>query len=118
MSNTYKSGYQIRLKFIISQDFRDVTLLNLLKDYLNCGNVKIDSRGLSQLILRKHSDIITFIIPFFAKYTLHSVKYMDYLDFCKASKIIDRKVHLREEGLKQIDQIRFGMNRGRFSTLK
>lgn len=118
MSNTYKSGYQVRLKFIFSQDSRDEALLNLLKDFLNCGNVKIDSRGLSQLIIRKHSDIISFIIPFFAKYPLHSVKYMDYLDFCKASKLIDSKAHLTKEGLKQIDQIKSGMNRGRFSSLK
>jgi hypothetical protein len=118
VSNTYKSGYQTRLKFIFSQDSRDKALLNLLKDYLNCGNVITDSRGMSRLIIRKHSDIISFIIPFFANYPLHSVKNMDYLDFCKASKIIKNKAHLTEEGLKQIDQIRSGMNKGRFSSLK
>ena len=53
----------------------------------------------------------------FAKYPLHSVKYMDYLDLCKASKIIDSKAHLTEEGLKQIDLRRSGMDRGRFPTI-
>ena len=117
VSSTNKLGYQVRLKFIISQHSRDVALVNLLKDYLNCGNVITDSRGLSHLIIRKYSDIISCIIPFFAKYPLHSVKSMDYLDLCKASKIIDNKAHLTEEGLKQIDLIRSGMNRGRFPPI-
>ena len=42
---------------------------------------------------------------------------MDYLDLCKASKIIDSKAHLTEEGLKQIDLRRSGMDRGRFPTI-
>lgn len=112
-SKTHKSGYQVRLKFIISQDIRDVALLNLLKDYFNCGYVNVDSRGMSQLILRKNTDITTYIIPFFAKYTLHGTKYADYLDFCKVAKLMDNKLHLTEEGLKEIDEIKSGMNRGR-----
>ena len=50
VSKTHRSGYQVRLKFIISQDLRDVALLNSLKNYLNCGDVITDSRGLSQFI--------------------------------------------------------------------
>jgi hypothetical protein len=113
VSKTYKSGYQIRLKFIISQDVRDFALLNSFIDYLNCGNVFTYSRGLSQYIVRKKSDIVLKIIPFFAKYPLHSSKLADYNDFCKAEKIIETKAHLTSEGLAQIDNIRLGMNKGR-----
>ena len=115
VSKTYRSGYQVRLKFIVSQDYRDVALLKLLRDYLNCGDVNIDSKGMSRLTIRKNSDITSFIIPFFAKYPLHGSKFADYTDFCEVAKIIDSKAHLTEEGLKRIDQIRSGMNRGRFS---
>jgi hypothetical protein len=115
VSKTYRSGYQVRLKFIVSQDYRDVALLKLLRDYLNCGDVNIDSRGMSSLTIRKNSDVTSFIIPFFAKYPLHDSKFADYTDFCEVAKIIDSKAHLTEEGLKRIDQIRSGMNRGRFS---
>jgi len=113
VSKTYKSGYQICLKFIISQDVRDVTLLNSFIDYFNCGNVLTDSKGMSRFIVRKKSEIALKIIPFFVKYYLHSSKLADYNDFCKAEKIVDTKAHLNKEGLAQIDSRRSGMNRGR-----
>lgn len=113
VSKTYRSGYQVRLKFIISQDVRDVALLNSLKNYLNCGDVITDSRGLSQFIVRKKSDITLNILPFFAKYPLHGSKLADYEDFCEVAKIIDTKAHLTKEGLDQISKIKAGMNRGR-----
>lgn len=113
VSKTHKSGYQVRLKFIVSQDFRDVALLALLKDYFNCGDVSVDSRGMSRFIIRKNSDVTSFIVPFFAKYPLRGSKYADYLDFCKVAKIMDSKAHLTVEGLEQIDLIKSGMNRGR-----
>lgn len=64
VSKTYKSGYQIRLKFI-SQNSRDVALLNSIKNYVNCGKVITDSRGLSHFIVRKKSEIVNTILPFF-----------------------------------------------------
>ncbi len=113
VSKTNKSGYLIRLKVILSQNVRDVALLNSIKNYVNCGEVIIDSRGLSHFIVRKKSDIANTILPFFAKYPLHSSKLADYNDFCLVAKIIDSKAHLTNEGLEQIDRIKRGMNRGR-----
>ncbi len=117
-SKTYKSGFQVRLKFIINQDSRDLVLMNLLKDYFNCGEVNVDSKGMSALIFRKFSDINTIIIPFFVKYALHSSKYADYLDFCKVANIMESKAHLTKEGLEEIDRIKSGMNKNRFRRLK
>lgn len=115
LSKTYRSGYQVRLKFIISQDVRDVALLNSIKNYLNCGGVITDSRGLSQFIVRKKSDITFNILSFFAKYPLHSSKLADYMDFCVVAKIMDSDAHLTKEGLEQINLIKSGMNKGRFA---
>ena len=115
VSKTHSSGYQVRLKFILSQDIRDVALLNLLNNYLNCGKVIVDSKGMSRYVVRKYSDIALTIIPLFAKYPLQSSKLADYKDFCEVAKIIDSKAHLTKEGLEHIDLIKSGMNRGRFS---
>lgn len=112
-SKTHKLGYQVRLKFILSQDSRDIALLNLLKDYFNCGDIKVDSLGMCRFIIRKNSDITSFIIPFFAKYPLHGSKYADYTDFCKVAKLMESKAHLTVEGLEEINRIKSGMNRGR-----
>ena len=36
-SNCTKSGYQVQLKFLISQNLRDAELLKLFIDFFNCG---------------------------------------------------------------------------------
>src|ERR1700730_8641623 len=80
ISKTHTSGYQVRLEFILSQNVRDVKLLNLVSEYLNCGNVYVNSTGMAILIVRKHSDIALSIIPFFAKYPLNGSKLANYND--------------------------------------
>ena len=61
------------------------------------------------------SDINNKIIPFFIKYKIGGVKERDFLDFCRASDIIKAKGHLTPEGLKEISEIRGGMNRKRIT---
>jgi len=41
--------------------------------------------------------------------TLQSSKSKDYLDFCKAFKIIKNKSHLKDKGLEELKQIKYGM---------
>ena len=60
------------------------------------------------LTVRKFADIDTKIIPFFIKYTGN--KFLDFLDFCKVSKLVKEKKHLQIDGLKKISLIKSGMN--------
>lgn len=50
--------------------------------------------------------IVNNIIPFFDKHSIRGSKYLDFLNFKSAALIIKNKEHLKEEGLKQILQLK------------
>ena len=114
-SKTHSLGFQVRSKFIISQNVKDVILINGLKDYFDCGDVILDSRDMSHYVIRKISSISDVLLPFFAKYPLQSSKLADFADFLEVANIINSKAHLTQEGLDRINLIKSGMNRGRNS---
>ena len=68
---------------------------------------------LNILYKKKFSYIIEKIIPFFNKYPILGVKYLDFLDFCKVAQIMKNKNHLTKDGLEKIKLIKTEMNRNR-----
>lgn len=52
-------------------------------------------------------------MPFFSKHRIVGVKYLDYLDGCKAVELVKNKDHLTEGGLDQLRNIKAVMNLGR-----
>ena len=109
---TYSVGFSVTLVFSISQDVRDEVLLTKFIEYLGCGKIeKASTRpdGVN-FAVGKFIDIKEKIIPFFHKYSLQGIKYMDYKDFTEAAKIIDVKGHLTPEGIKKINSLKSGMN--------
>jgi len=79
-------GYSVELRFQVTQHSRDAELLKSLVSYLNCGNCYLPSNyNFADFIVRKTSDILNNIIPFFNKYPIQGVKADDYADFCKLS---------------------------------
>lgn len=115
-SKTIKSGFQVQLKFIISQHVRDSELIKSLTSHLNCGryqNSVSHVEGTVNFIVTKNTEIINNIIPFFEKYPLHGVKNLDYMDFKRAVNIIENKGHLSVKGLEELQEIKVRMNRRR-----
>ncbi len=103
---------KVGLSFMITQHKKDELLMKSLINYLGCGNIQ----GFNDAVnfrVDNFLDINEKIIPFFNKYSLKGVKNLDYLDWCKVSKLIKDKDHLTKEGLEQIKQIKTRMNRGR-----
>lgn len=111
-SKTHKIGYQILLRFRISQHSRDAELINSLIKYLNCGKV-YSQQDLVKFVVTKYSEIINIIIPFFNKYPIQGVKSMYYADFCKIALLMKYQAHFTASGLDQIIKIKSEMNRGR-----
>jgi hypothetical protein len=116
----YKSktttGYAVKLTFSLSQNYRDKELLSSCVNFLNCGRVSEKPQTSSvELLITKFSHIEDKLIPLFNKYPLFGIKQRDYEDFCKIALLIKHKVHLTNEGLEQIRQIKSGMNRKRVS---
>ena len=116
-SKTNKLGSSVRLKFIISQHIRDINLMESLVNYLGCGRYVLAPLGYNhgEYIVSKLSDINEKIIPFLQKYPILGNKFWDFEDFCKASFIMKNKEHLTIEGLKKIQILKSGMNRGRIN---
>ena len=93
-----KSGLQTSLRFSISQHSIDLFLLKSFVDFFNCGYVaNYKNRLICEFIVTKIDHIIEHIIPFFEKHPILGSKYLNYLDFNSAAKIIIHKEHLNPE---------------------
>ena len=107
-----KLGVGVQLVFQITQYLRDEKLIKNFILYFGCGRlVKFDKKV--NFIVRKFSDIIEKIIPFFNKYPIVGVKALNYNDWCEVASIIKNKQHLTKKGLEQIKKIKAVMNTGR-----
>ena len=111
-SSTHRSGFQVKLRVLLTQHVRDELLMRSLIEYFDCGNVFL-KKEIVEFVVTGFSDIKNKIIPFFVKYPVIGIKAKDFSDFCKVFKLMENKDHLTASGLDQIRQIKAGMNRGR-----
>jgi hypothetical protein len=62
------------------------------------------------LYIRRFSDIVNIIIPFFEKYPIIGVKRLDFADFKKVVEIVKNKGHLTSSGFESIQKINSTLN--------
>lgn len=110
-SSTYNIGYQVTLKFLVTQHSRDVELLRSFISLLGGGFVK-ERANISEFRLKKLSLITHKLIPFFHEYPIIGNKHDDFKDFCKIAELMSNNAHKNNEGLHLIRSIKLGMNRG------
>lgn len=72
--------YNIRLRFILSQQFRDEQLMNNFIAYFNCGNCEKAKDGMVYFKVTKFKDNYEKIQSFFSKYQLDGIKANDFHD--------------------------------------
>lgn len=102
-----KAGYAVSLVFSLSQDLRDLELLNRLVDYLGCGIVREHpNRNTAELIITKNGDINLKLIKFLTKFPLSGVKLLDFERFKQVSFLIENKMHLTQDGIELIKTIK------------
>lgn len=66
--------------------------------------------GSGVFIVIKFADISGKILPFFKEHEIRGIKREDFEDWVKVVELIRSKVHLTEEGVKKIRNIKSGMN--------
>lgn len=96
----------------LDQNSRDADLVRNLIKYFNCGYVS-ENGSKTKFYIAKFSDIISILIPFFEKYPILGAKSQDFKDFCEIAKLMEKKEHLKQEGMSIILKIRGSMNRKR-----
>lgn len=82
-SPSSKFGYNVRLRFKLTQHSRDKQLFINFISYFEAGNIYFVNDVVNYEVT-KFSDIIEKIIPFFLKYPILGVKAKDFPDFGKA----------------------------------
>ena len=113
-SLTMKTGFQVQLRFQITQHSIDKVFMESLVNFWGCGKVFLRFReNKVDFQVLKIKDLSEKVIPLFQSISLQGVKHQDFLDFCKAVEIMKAKGHLTKEGLDQIRILKMGMNTGR-----
>ena len=104
-------GWEIRPSFSVSQNSNRKEVLEIMKSYFNCGNIRPDrSDKTLKFEVRSINDLIEKIIPHFEKTPLLSGKQKDFEYFSKVCKLVHKKKHLTKVGLNQILELAFKMN--------
>lgn len=113
-NSTITTGYQVVLKFTLTQQLRDKLLLESFISFYNCGTFwKSESKDWGVFEVTKFSDVESIIIPFFQKYKVVGVKAKDFASFCFICKMMKEGRHKTEQGLLEIQAIKNNMNRSR-----
>lgn len=77
--STSEIGYNVGLRFRISQHSRDLRLMENFVNYLGCGRIEKRSKhSFLEFIVLKYADIEEKIIPFFHKYPIQGIKSLDF----------------------------------------
>lgn len=104
-------------RFYVKLVGKDKDILYKLKDFFGCGNVYFqkDIRPNHQNCYRyevaNRKDLKEKIIPFFQKHRLKlPSKRKDFYIFCELMKMIEKKEHLNNSGLKKMYQIKQKMH--------
>lgn len=103
---------RITAVFSISQHSEDTHLMNLIKDYLNCGNLKFVPTipNIVNFVVYSTQDISHKIITLFNNCPLIGIKRFDCQDFSEAVSLMEKGEHLTEHGKKRIALIKGKMN--------
>ena len=105
--------WAVKPSFQISLNSKDINLLLQLKEFFGCGII-VNKNTKNEASFRVNSlqDLTNCIIPHFSNYPLLSQKAADFILFTRIVKLINNKMHLTEEGLLQIINLRASINLG------
>jgi hypothetical protein len=107
----YVMPWKISLCFNVSQ--RDKVVLALFKRHIGCGTLRQREDGVWYYEVNNFTAITENVIPFFKQYGfLSAKKKRDFSKFAQLARLMERKAHLNENGIREILRIRCHMNDG------
>jgi hypothetical protein len=103
------------LQILLTQNFRNVLLINNIRNVLSCGFITKDlKRNIIVLKVSKFENVYNKMILLFNKHRIIGIKSLDYLDFCLVAELVNKKAHLTLKGLEEIRKIKLRMNKNRY----
>jgi hypothetical protein len=113
----YKTGFQVSHEFAVTQGASGVACLEELREYFGVGDVIPNRRydnhreHMYRYAVRRRSDLLETIIPFFRKHPMRSPKQQNFEKFACCVELISAGRHKSTEGLIEIAEIVQTMNR-------
>src|SRR5262245_16817116 len=104
---------QVLPEFTVVQHERDVQLLHALKEFFGCGVVRSNHGDRAAYRVRRRSDLLRTIVPFFLAHPLRSLKRADFELFHRVLTMMEKDVHLTRSGVEKVRVLASRMNRGR-----
>lgn len=84
------TGFEFLFRIALHVD--DTRVLEYIKKTLNCGRLSIE-RNTCVFTVSKKSDIETILLPIFERFSLNTVKYLDYLAFKNAFLMYTNRIN-------------------------
>jgi hypothetical protein len=112
----YKTGFQVAHEFAVTQGAKSVGCLYSLMEFFGVGGVYINRRydnhkeHVYRYCVRKRSDLVLKIVPFFRQYPLRTSKQGDFLKFAECLRLMEANAHLTPQGLIGMVKIAETMN--------
>jgi hypothetical protein len=113
----YRTGFQVSHEFAVTQGAKSVSCLDDLVGFFGVGGVLANKRydnhreHLYRYGVRRRTDLIETIIPFFEAYPLRSSKQRDFEKFARCVRMIEAGLHKTPQGLVRLAEIVQTMNR-------
>ncbi len=110
-------GWQVQHEFSVTQAATSRPALDILRDVFGCGQIIENRRhdnhrvDLLRFSVKRRSDLVGRIIPFFEVRPLRTAKQLDFEKFAMIVRWMDAGEHLSKAGLRRIAQVTEQMNR-------
>jgi hypothetical protein len=115
--NGYRTGYQVSHEFVVTQGAQSAAALHELEAFFGVGQVLGNKRydnhreHLLRYVVRRRTDLIDTIIPFFRSHHLRTAKQRNFEKFSVCVELVEQGHHLSSEGLADLAEIAETMNR-------
>jgi hypothetical protein len=112
-----RSGWQVQPEFSVTQAASSRAALELLVSFFGCGSIIENRRNdnhrepLLRFSVKRRSDLVAVIVPFFEANPLRTAKQLDFEKFAAVLRFMEAGGHLSEEGLRWVASITEAMNR-------
>lgn len=110
-------GWQVQHEFSVTQAAPSRQALEELIEFFGCGSIIENGRRdnhryrLMRYAVKRRSDLVDLIIPFFEEHPLRTAKQRDFVSFSAVISMMTERRHLTPEGLRAIARITETMNR-------